>query len=73
MHIITSMRYRSSTALEDDAPGGPVAGALISNNGAPWWTTFGDGGGPNNCVVFEKISVSGRSRLGRAFCHEKNI
>ena len=46
-----SMRYRSSAALEDGAPGGLVAGARIAMNGAPWWTTFGDGGGRNNVIV----------------------
>ena len=44
--------------------GSLVAGALISNNGAPWWTTFGDGGGQNNCCV-RKISVSAAPGLGR--------
>ena len=48
------MRYRSSTALEDSAPGGSVAGARMAMNGAPWWTTLGDDGGRNNNVVVQK-------------------
>ena len=60
------MRYRSSTALEDSAPGGSVAGARMAMNGAPWWTTLGDDGGRNNNVVVRK-------NLGpRAFFTKKN-
>ena len=59
-HLILSLRYHSSTALEGGVTGGSVAGALILKDGAPWRTTFGDGGGRNNCV--RKISVSCQSR-----------
>ena len=47
-HIILSTRYHSSTALDACMMSTLVAGALISNNGAPWWMTVGDGGGRNN-------------------------
>ena len=70
-HMTISMRYRYSTALEGGVTGGSVAGALISNNGAPWWTTFGDGGGRNNCCV-RKISVSALGRVSGVF-HKNNI
>ena len=57
LHITTSMRYRSSTALEGGVTGGLVARALISNNGAPWWTTLGDDGGRNNVVVRKNLGL----------------
>ena len=51
------MRYLSSTALEDGAPGGSVAGARMAMDGAPWWTTLGDDGGRNNVVVRKNLGL----------------
>ncbi len=68
-HITPSMRYRSSTTLEGGVTGGSVAGALILNNGVPWRTTFGDGGGRNNCWCSKNLGLG----LDRAFFTKKII
>jgi hypothetical protein len=59
-HITKSMRYHSSNALKGGVTDGSVAGALISNNGAPSWMTFGNGGGQNNCCVRKNLGLWSR-------------
>jgi hypothetical protein len=63
-----SMRYHSSTALEDGAPSGLVAGARMAMNGAPWWTTLGNDGGRNNVVLQKNL---GLGRVSGVF-HKKS-